>query len=90
MRPLRKDLVMTKLEMLKLAVSSIVGVGTSKIVRSIIANNVEIDSPVDQVTVTAGSFVVGAMVADASKDYTDAKIDEIVEIFKTIKETTKN
>lgn len=81
---------MTKLEMLKLAVSSVVGVGTSKIVRSIVANNVELETPVDHVTVTAGSFVVGAMVADASKDYTDSKIDEIVEIFKSIRESTKN
>ncbi|ADD80957.1 gp066 [Rhodococcus phage ReqiPepy6] len=81
---------MTKLEMLKLAVSSIVGVGTSKIVKSIIANNVELDTPVDQVTVTAGSFVIGAMVADASKDYTDAKIDEIAEAFRSFRETVQN
>lgn len=76
---------MTKLELLKTVVSTIVGIGTSKIVHGIISSNVETDSPVDQVTVFAGSMVIGSMVADATKTYTDAKIDEAANWIKSIK-----
>lgn len=81
---------MTKLELLKAVVSSIVGIGTTKIVKDIISNNVEIDTPVNQVTVVAGSVVIGAMAADATKEYTDAKIDEIAALFKSMRDTAKN
>ena len=68
-----------KIALAKNAVSFVVGAGVTKIVHAIIANNVQPTKPVDQVTVTAASIVLGSLVADKTKDYTDAKIDEIVE-----------
>lgn len=69
---------MNKLQLAKNAVSAIVGVGTAKIVSSIISNTTTQDNVIDKVTMTSGSLVLGAMVADLSKRYTDAKIDELV------------
>ena len=76
---------MTKLELFKNVVSTVVGLGASKIARDIIANNVEVDTTVDHITVTAGSFVIGAMAADATKKHTDRMIDEIADQIKTIR-----
>lgn len=79
---------MTKLEMFKTAASAIVGVGTSKIVYAIIRNNVPTKTPVDKVTVAAGSFVIGGMAADATKKHTDKMIDELVDTYNKIKNQT--
>ena len=68
---------MTKLDLTKKAVSVVVGLGTSKIVGDIIKNNVSPEKTHEIVTVYAGSFVLGSMVADISRQYTDQKIDEI-------------
>lgn len=63
----------------KLAVSTTVGIGTSRIVKAIITNNVSTDAMgvVEETTTIAASYVLGAMVADATKKYTDAKVDAI-------------
>lgn len=76
---------MNKLDLFKNIVSTVVGIGTTKIVSTIIRNNVEPETPVEHVTVYAGSVVIGAMVADASKNYTDTKIDEAVALIKSFK-----
>lgn len=68
---------MTKLDIAKLVVSAVVGTGTSKIVASVIKNNTSPEKITDVVTITSASFVLGAIAADASKKYTDTKIDEI-------------
>lgn len=68
---------MNKLDLAKSAVSIVVGAGTSKIVGSIIKNNVSPEKLTDKVTIAAATFVVGAMVADATSMYTNAKIDEL-------------
>jgi uncharacterized SAM-dependent methyltransferase len=68
---------MTKLEITKVAAKFIVGSGTATIVRAIIKNNVQPDDIATKVTVTAGSIVLGSMVADLAARYTDAKIDAI-------------
>ena len=63
----------------KLAVSTVVGVGTSRIVKAIITNNVARGdmSLIEETTVIASSYVLGAMAADATKKYTDAKVDAV-------------
>lgn len=66
---------MTKLDCTKAVVTFIVGAGTTKIVSSIVQNNTARESIIDKVTVTAGSVVLGMMAADATKLYTNAKID---------------
>lgn len=73
---------MNKLQIAKTVTSTIVGVGTAKIINTIIKNNVAPETVTDKVTVTAGTFILGGMVADISKRYTDAKIDEIAAFVK--------
>lgn len=68
---------MNKLDIAKLAISAVVGAGTTKIVVAIIKNNVQPDKITEKVAVASAAFVLGSMAADASKQYTDAKIDEI-------------
>lgn len=70
---------------IKLITSTIVGLGTTKIVTTIIKNNVQPETVVDAVTITAGSFVIGGMVADASKKYTDDTIDKIADAIVSLK-----
>lgn len=81
---------MLNLNTIKLATSAIVGLGTTKIVSTIIKNNVQPETVVDIVTVTAGSFVIGGMVADAAKTYTDNTIDQIAEFIATLKTAKEN
>lgn len=72
-----KGKIMNKIELIKTATNIVVGSGVVKISHSIIRNNVRPENVVDQATVIAGSIVLGQMAADASKNYTNAKIDEI-------------
>lgn len=74
---------MNKIDLTKTIVSTIVGAGSSKIVHTIIRNNVDPQTAVDTVTVAAGSLVLGSMVSDATKKYTDAKIDAAIVWWKT-------
>lgn len=76
---------MLNLNTIKLVTSTIVGLGTTKIITTIIKNNVDPQTAVDAVTITAGSFVLGGMVADASKQYTDKTIDNIADAIKSLK-----
>lgn len=76
---------MNKLEIAKSVTGFVVGTGTTKIVMAIVKNNIQIRQAADAVTprvtdkvaVAAGACVLGAMAADASKKYTDTKIEEI-------------
>lgn len=74
---------MDQIEITKKIASVIVGIGTSKIVGAIIQNNVSPESIIDKVTVIGASLVIGAMAKDATKSYSDAKIDEAVLFWKT-------
>jgi hypothetical protein len=77
---------MNKIAAAKMVTGLIVGSGATKIVKTIIENNVDIriainNTPlkvVEKVSVAAGALVFGAMAADVSKRYTDVKIDEAV------------
>ena len=74
---------MDNLELTKTCVNFVVGLGTSKIVHTIIKNNVQPDTIIDTVSVGVGSLVLGSMVADVSKRYTSVKIDRAVAWWKT-------
>ena len=91
MRPLyERTPTMDKIDFAKKTVSFIVGLGTSKIVRDIIKNNVDVETVIDQVTVTSTSFVIGSMVKEATREYTDAKIDKLVNKIEEIKAKKKD
>ena len=70
---------MTKLEIAKSVTSFVVGAGTSKIITQIIKNNTQPENLADTVTMTGGAIVLGMMVSDISRKYTDAKIDAVAE-----------
>lgn len=85
--------MVTKTELAKKAVSTIVGFGAGKIVSSIIHNNVQPATVIDQVTVGSATMVFGYLAADISSAYTDSKIDKLVAWWDanvTKKETTKS
>lgn len=74
---------MTKTELVKSAVTILVGLGTGKIVNDVIQNNTNCDSTLQTVEVTGAAVVIGMMAADATTDYTDRKIDELIHWYKT-------
>lgn len=77
---------MNALDIAKFAASMIVGLGTSKITHSIINNNVVRDTVIDQVTIAAGSLVIGSVVTDVTKKHLDDKINGAVDWYHSTKE----
>lgn len=73
---------MTKLDFTKAVVSTIVGIGTASIVTSICSNNTNPDTVPSKVAVGSATVVVGWIAADVTKQYTDAKIDELANWWK--------
>lgn len=80
---------MNKIKVLKVIVNFIVGVGTTKIVYGIIKNNTDPENTFDKATIGAGSLVVGSMAGDATKSYTDTKIDDLAKAFQAKKTKTE-
>lgn len=72
---------MEKIALVKKAVTFVVGVGTTQIVRTVIQKVVEPETIKDRILVGAGSMAIGGMVADATKSYTNRQIDEIVTLW---------
>lgn len=69
---------MDKIAIFKKAVTTIVGIGTTKIIKGIIENNVDTVTVASKVTVTAASTAIGYAISEETSEYTDRKIDEIV------------
>lgn len=69
---------MNRIELAKTAANLAVTFGASKIIKTIIHNNVQPETLIDQITVTAGSIAIGGLVAEASANYTDRRIDQAV------------
>lgn len=76
---------MNKIKILKKAVTTVVGIGTAKIIREVIKNNVDTETVASMVTVTAASAAIGGAVSELTQDYTDRSIDEIVDFIQKIK-----
>lgn len=72
----------SKTLIVKRIVSFTAGAGAAKIIAGIAANNTDRENVYDTVTVFAGSVVIGTMVAEYCKQYTDKAIDEIIAYFK--------
>ena len=69
----------SKIDIAKKAVSLVVSIGVTKIVSGIVQNNTSPDRVTDKVAIVTASFVLGTMAADASKKYTDTKVEEIAD-----------
>lgn len=74
----------------KKIVNTIVGIGTAKIVRDVIENNVDTDKAYEKVTVWTASTAIGYAVSEQTANYTDRKIDEIVDFFQKHVQNRKN
>lgn len=72
---------MNKIKIVKVAASLIAGAGTIQIVDGIVRSNVDFDglNSFGKFQVAVARVVIGAMASAKTKEYTDAKIDEIVE-----------
>jgi hypothetical protein len=71
------------LKITKNVATIVVGLGTSRIVKGIIANNTVADKTVDKVAIYAATVVVSAMVAKATANHTEAEIDKAAAWFET-------
>jgi hypothetical protein len=76
-----------KLMLTKLAVQVISGIGVSKVVKDIIANNTTVETTADAVKVWTGSVVIGSMASDAVSNHVNAKIDQVANWFESRKTT---
>lgn len=74
----------------KKVVSTIVGIGTAKIVNDIVERNVDTDSVYQKVTVKSASVAIGYAVSETTSNYTDRKIDEAVALWIKIVNNRKN
>ena len=81
---------MDSLTVTKKVVSLIVGSGAAKIISGVVKNNTDPTKVIDKVTIVCGSYVLGAIVAEATSDWTDAKIDELVAQYRKQIEKFKN
>ena len=75
--------MMTKVELAKLTTNFVVGTSAAHCVSTLVQNNVPPANTKEKVEVTVGSYVLGAIVADIAKTWTDKKIDTVVSWWNT-------
>lgn len=80
---------MDKLEITKKAVSLVVGLGVSKIVKGFIENNTSAESVTDKVAIASAAVVIGSMSAAAVKNHADTMIDDAIAAYKKIRDEIK-
>lgn len=68
----------------KFAIDIVVGAGTAKIVRDVVTKNVEPETTAEKFAVGTASLAIGGAVADATKSYTDAFVDDVEELVRTV------
>lgn len=73
---------MKSIAIAKKIVTTIVGIGTTKIIKSMIENNVDTDTIYQKVTVGSASVAIGYAVSETTSEYTDRKIDEAVALWQ--------
>lgn len=69
---------MDKIEIAKKAVQLVSGFGVSKIISSVVSNNVVVTSLPQKVAVFTASMIAGSLASEILGEHSDAKIDEIV------------
>ena len=86
------NLVFSALSAVKLVASTVVGVGTGKIVSGVIKSNIATpEKLIDKVAIVAATWTLSGVVTNVTKKYTNDMIDEtyngIVDYVKEIKRT---
>ena len=79
------DISISKAAVAKHIVAAVVGLGTSRIVSGIIKNNVTPEKRVDKALIFIASYVLGSMIVDMATNYTNKKIDGIIEQWEKAK-----
>ena len=74
---------MTQLAIIKGIVSTVVGIGTYQVTGAVIANNVAATNAFGKIAIGSTKIVVGMMASEATRAYTDKKIDELTEAWKS-------
>jgi len=69
---------MTKTEIAKRVVSGLVMFSTASVVKQVIQNSTSATTISERIAVIIAGHVLGAIAADASKVWTDDKIDELI------------
>lgn len=69
----------SKLAVAKFVASGVVALGTSKIVKSVIAAHVKPETLLDKVTVTAAAWVISGIATTRTQAYTDETVEKTVE-----------
>ncbi len=72
---------MDKIKLAKTVISTVVGLGASKVVAQVIANNTHPEDMKDKIMLFAGAAAIGGMVSDAAKKYTDKSVDQVVDLY---------
>lgn len=80
---------MTRIDLAKRAVGIFVGAGTAVIVKGIIDNNTSPEKLITKINVSVASLVIGAMAREATCNYTDAWIDDLVASWNKIQAKVK-
>lgn len=88
--PFERMTSMKSVAIAKKIVSTIVGIGTAKIVNDIVESNVDTDNVYQKVTVKSASVAIGYAVSETTSNYTDRKIDEIVDFWQKHVKKSKN
>lgn len=65
----------------KMLATTIAGIGTTKIVASVVKANVPTKNLFGRLTVGAGAFVLGAIAADFSNQWIENRIDDAVNLW---------
>lgn len=78
-------MAITKLGVAKFIASGIVGLGTGKIVRDIIKENVTPKTLVDKVAIAAATWAIAGIATKQAKKHTDEWVDDAFETITMIK-----
>jgi hypothetical protein len=76
-----KRLIMDKLDIFKKATRTVVGLGITRVVSAVVKNNVPDGNFYNKVAIHVGIYVIGGMISEISKGFTDEKIDEVVTFY---------
>lgn len=74
---------MTKTDIVKAVVGWTVAAGTSLIVKGIIENNTAPEKLTQRVAIAAASIAIGGIAKDATRKYTDAQIDWLIDTWNS-------
>lgn len=77
---------MTKIEGIKRIANFTVGMSTAWLASNIIANNSHAEGNFRKAERLIGGLAIGSLVADAASNHVEAKIDEIYEFAKGLRE----